>query len=151
MEPQSIPPLKLWVAWVFWAVPVNHCPAELLQKVVKGALYSFCVKVCCLYVCYICVPPRCNPSSGRSATWKNWLLWGKTCLFFFCCFGPAWPAVPSSSINCVAGTQTRAIRPRSVALEGWQMGRCWEMLRTRAHAGALCRSHFASDRSNTHY
>lgn len=134
--------------WVFWAVLVNHCPAELLQKVVKGALNSFCVKVCRLCVCCICVPPHWNPSSGRSAMWKSWLLWGQTCGFFL-----LWcdTAVPSSGINCVAGAQTGAIRPRSMTLEGWQMGRCWEMPRTWAHTWALCRSHFTSDRSNTHY
>lgn len=127
-----------------------------LQKVVKGVLfrlYSLCVNVCCPYVCCIYVSPLCNPSSGRSVTW--------TCFFgyrlvFFCCSGltpPLHLGLPLApvAVNWLAGTRTRNIRHRSARLESWQMGRCWEMLRKRAHAEALCRSHFASDSSNMHY
>lgn len=142
---------------VFWAVPMNHCTAELAQKAVKGvlfSLYSLCVNVCCLYVCCICVSPLCNPSRGSSVTLMNSLLWDRLVLFLLLWFDTAVTprlAIPSMAVNWLAGTQTRNIRHHSLKLESWQMERFWEMPRKWAHAEALCRSHFTSDRSNTHY
>lgn len=86
MEPQRVSPLKLWGGWVFWIVPVNHCPAELLQKVVKGALYSFCVRgfVVCMSVISVFHLAVILPVGG--ALCERTGFFGVR-LVYFCCFG----------------------------------------------------------------